>query len=74
MQNVDLLFVTLYDISLSGVALVPRSMFVGAFPQFGFPLSRAALPRSCRQENNDPDHAWPFVDWIKRRRSIMITE
>jgi hypothetical protein len=49
-QNADLLFVILYDISLS-VALVPRSV---AFPQFGFPLSKAALLRSCRQENRDP--------------------
>jgi hypothetical protein len=52
--NVDLVFVIRYDISLS-VALVPRSMFVVAFPQFGFPLSKTALPRSCRQENRDPD-------------------
>lgn len=34
-QNLDLLFVILYDIALS-VALVPY-LFVAAFPQFWFP-------------------------------------
>ena len=68
---VDLLFVILYDISLS-VALVP--CLSQLFRSFGFPLSKTALPRSCRQENRDPDHAWLFIDWTKRPRSIMITE
>jgi hypothetical protein len=72
-ENVDLVFIIRYDISLSG-ALVPLPMFVGASPQFGFPLSKTALPRSCRQENRDRDHAWLFIDWIKRPRSIMIIE